>query len=122
MQLPYAENAIIAPEKLTEYLLKLDHPKGGSKAKFFLSHGFSIDNLQRMINALMEHMLTYNVSEVVINPNAVNYVIDGEIRAPDGAFPYITSRVASSRWHHNAASKFGLPHTKETEFPHDRRI
>jgi hypothetical protein len=37
MQLPNADEAIVARDKLENYVLDLAHPIGGGKARFFLS-------------------------------------------------------------------------------------
>lgn len=44
MKLPYAEHCYVAQEKITLYLLNLSHPKGGTKAVFFMAFGFIIEN------------------------------------------------------------------------------
>ena len=40
-QLPRVANAILDNRKITQYLLSTVHPTGASKAKFFISFGFS---------------------------------------------------------------------------------
>ena len=40
-QLPRVANAILENRKITQYLLSTVHPTGASKAKFFMSFGFS---------------------------------------------------------------------------------
>ena len=39
MKLPNAQNAVIAPEKLKDYLLNPTHKKGGTKARLLLALG-----------------------------------------------------------------------------------
>jgi hypothetical protein len=43
-QLPNVANATLDDDKITKYLLNLSHPHGASKAKFFMSLGFSQAN------------------------------------------------------------------------------
>jgi hypothetical protein len=40
-QLPRVANAILDDRKVTQYLLNSVHPTAASKAKFFISFGFS---------------------------------------------------------------------------------
>jgi hypothetical protein len=40
-RLPGVANAILDDRKITQYLLSTVHPTGASKAKFFMSVGFS---------------------------------------------------------------------------------
>jgi filamentous hemagglutinin len=42
MQIPNAVNAAIERSKLVDYLLNVDHPQGGSKARLLTSMGYSI--------------------------------------------------------------------------------
>ena len=41
MTIPNAERAVIAMEKLTEYLLNMSHKRGGAKARLLLSPHYS---------------------------------------------------------------------------------
>jgi hypothetical protein len=57
MRIPNADGAIIAREKIVEYLLNLDHPDGGSKAALLTHCGFSADRPSELENALREQHL-----------------------------------------------------------------
>jgi hypothetical protein len=48
MKLPNAGNAVISQEKIVDYLLNIDHPHGGSKARLFASLGYSTANWQQL--------------------------------------------------------------------------
>lgn len=52
MKLPNAEGATIAENKIVYYLLDSSHPAGGSKAVFFLRHGFFAADWLRVATAL----------------------------------------------------------------------
>ena len=52
MKLPNAENAIIPPDKLTDYLLSQTHLIGRWKAKFFISIGFNETRIDELEEAL----------------------------------------------------------------------
>ena len=53
MPFPEAERAIVTEEKVRDYLLNPSHPIGGSKAVWFASIGYSIENWQDLIDDLM---------------------------------------------------------------------
>ena len=42
-RLPNVRNAVIEERRIREYVLNLDHPAGGPKARFFIGHGFTRD-------------------------------------------------------------------------------
>lgn len=42
-RVPGAEEAVADAAKFTEYLLNLNHPNGGGKARFFLAMGWGIE-------------------------------------------------------------------------------
>lgn len=44
MKLPNRENAVIAPDKLTDYLLNVEHKRGGAKARLLVQFGWQIDD------------------------------------------------------------------------------
>ncbi len=86
--IPNISDAIIAPEKLSDYLLDINHPDGGPKARFFLRFGFSPDRPDILAAALVGHAagLEATISQ---RPNALNYVVTGPISTPDGRAPRI---------------------------------
>ncbi len=47
--------SIVAPEKITEYLLNATHPTGAPKARFFLAAGFSTAAVPEFSAALLRH-------------------------------------------------------------------
>jgi hypothetical protein len=94
VKLPNLDHAIAPPEKITHYLLSLTHPKGRSKAVFFLRFGFTADAWKELDRALREHAAVHEVSEVADTEFGKQYVVEGVIRAPDGRQPPV--RVV---WH-----------------------
>ena len=48
MAFPDAQNAIVAREKVCEYLLNLSHPVGGPKAAWFATLGYSLENSEQL--------------------------------------------------------------------------
>jgi hypothetical protein len=78
--IPNLDRATIEPRKLSEYLLNLDHPKGGAKAKFFLANGFANDTLAA---ALVAH--TAGAEAIVTTtPFSVLYAVEGPLDMPSG--------------------------------------
>ena len=63
MNLPNAENAIIAEDKLADYLLDVTHRRGGSKAKLLHSLGYESRHWQRLADDLRRQHLTAEVIE-----------------------------------------------------------
>ena len=55
MMIPKADKAVIAKDKLCDYLLNPVHRRGGSKAKLLLSMGYSGDDWQRLETDLRVH-------------------------------------------------------------------
>lgn len=81
MKLPYLENAMIPPSKITEYLLNLEHEDGKSKAVFFLMMGFSLGEWQLLRDVLLKHA-QYDVVNTLQTTRGVHYVIEGIIETP----------------------------------------
>ena len=63
MKLPNAVNAIIEEDKLVEYLLNVNHRRGGSKARLLNSLGYRAQNWQRLDDDLRQQHLTADVVE-----------------------------------------------------------
>lgn len=61
MKIPKADKAVIATDKLCDYLLNPVHRRGGSKAKLLLSMGYSEDDWQRLESDLRVHHLAAEV-------------------------------------------------------------
>ncbi len=77
--------------KVTAYLLNLAHPDGGSKAKFFLSYGFSASTPSDSALALLEHPLGSPLVDRVVNSYGVKFVYEGPILAPNGPTSVVRS-------------------------------
>jgi hypothetical protein len=56
VRLPNAENAVIDPEKLRDYLLSPLHPVGRFKAVFFSSFGYTQENWRQFEADLREEV------------------------------------------------------------------
>lgn len=89
MKLPNFQYAVVPEEKITRYLLDLRSEKGKPKAVFFLSFGFMLENWQMFAHALKQHAVAYEVASIRVSKYGVNYVIEGELRTPDGRSPMV---------------------------------
>ncbi|NJL99925.1 MAG: hypothetical protein HC924_14515 [Synechococcaceae cyanobacterium SM2_3_2] len=91
MKLPSSDQVIIAPAKITNYLLCLGHPDGSSKAQFFMKFGFSLDAPVKLINALYDHANSHEVVKIEPTEHGTRYVIEGSLQAADGRTPNLRS-------------------------------
>jgi hypothetical protein len=89
--LPNTTSAIVAPEKITRYLLDYSHPRGGAKAAFFESFGFSQVAWHELRDALLVHAATNAVVAVHSTSSGMKYEISGPLPAPDGRIPAVKS-------------------------------
>jgi hypothetical protein len=80
VKLPNSENAFIAPEKLTDYLLSEFHPGGKSKAKFFRPAGFSEINASLLKKSLLKIAKTQHIKNITESIHGIKYIIDGKIK------------------------------------------
>lgn len=74
--------AIIAAGKITGYLLNPEHREGGSKARFFIACGFSPDEPDPFIEALLRHGEAGNLVGTTDSAFGVKYVCEGPLEAP----------------------------------------
>jgi hypothetical protein len=89
MKLPYLENAIVPASKITDYLLSAAHRDGRHKAAFFTRFGFAADDWETLAAALLRHAAEHEVAKIEASPFGARYVIEGELRAPDGRAPRV---------------------------------
>ena len=84
MKVPNVENAIIAPEKLRDYLLNPEHRRGRSKAKLLLSMGYQTDQWQQLETDLRQQHLIADIDTIESNDYGTAYKIVAELRGPNG--------------------------------------
>ena len=75
MKVPNYEQAIIKSDKLTKYLLNFEHPKGGSKAKFFKIHGYDLSNFEQLAKELIRIINENEVNEILSTSFGINYSV-----------------------------------------------
>jgi hypothetical protein len=91
LNLPNANFATVAEQKIKGYLLNPAHPVGGPKAAFFLRFGFEADEWERLANALIKHAQQNEVHESQPTKYGTRYAIDGPLQTPDGTILNIRS-------------------------------
>ena len=79
---PNADEAVIDPRKLTDYLLAHSHPLGRSKARFFESLGFAAARADLLESALRE--LAKQPDGIMTQDTGfgTKYIADGSLRGP----------------------------------------
>ena len=82
MPIPDAEQAVVAKEKVQDYLLNTDHPVGGPKAIWFTAIGYSPDKWQELADDLLNLVRTSDDFVAKPSPFGVKYEVRGEIGRP----------------------------------------
>lgn len=84
MQLPNADQAIIAQAKLVDYLLNPGHRRGASKAAVLQSFGYTATNWQRLATDLRTYHLPAAVLATRTTPYGTRYEIRAALSTPAG--------------------------------------
>lgn len=89
MKLPNRGRAFVAVEKITSYLLNMQHPKGRGKAIFFTQYGFSVAKWQQLADALFAHAQNHEIARTEQTRFGTRYLIEGELATPVGRRPQV---------------------------------
>lgn len=73
---------MIAPEKITRYLLNLDHPEGRAKAKALYAMGFTVEQPELLENALRDHGFNC-LPALTIVEDGTKYICEGDMNGPN---------------------------------------
>lgn len=84
MKLPNADLAVISLDKLVEYLLNVEHDRGGSKARLLLEFGYSRENWQRLEGDIRRFHLSADVKFVRETAYGTRYEISQVLETPNG--------------------------------------
>ncbi|GJE74766.1 DUF6883 domain-containing protein [Methylorubrum suomiense] len=80
----------VAEDKLVKYLLDINHPVGGPKAKFFLNFGFSPSAPEAFAAALAAHPWLNTQGRLMTPPIGLpRLTFEGPLAAPDGREPRV---------------------------------
>lgn len=82
MKIPNNDYAIIEQSKITDYLLNINHQRGGSKAKMLINYGYSLENWQQLESDIRKFHLNAEVSIIKETPYGIRYEIIAEILTP----------------------------------------
>lgn len=110
-RLPRLGDLIVDRRKITEYLLSASHRDGASKARFFASLGFDVDDWRVLADALLQHGREREVVLEIANPFGRKFVVRCEIGCPNGRNPCI-----DSVW----IAEDEAPPRLVTAYPHER--
>lgn len=89
MKLPNVERAVVGAGKISEYLLSEAHSTGRHKARFFERFGFSRSAPEALIQSLVDHAHSNEVSVTERTAFGTRYAIDGALISPDGRNPRV---------------------------------
>lgn len=92
--LPHAAHATVPEDKITQYLLDINHPDGGPKATFFLNHGYILTSWFLLAADLRLHGQTHPVSGQRPTTGGTNYSVIGPLAMPDGV-----TRTVKTVWY-----------------------
>jgi len=84
LPLPNRFRVEIARRKVTGYLLATAHPVGGAKARYFESRGYSIEEPQKLEDALRQVAAEGTVAKENATRWGIKFVVEGSVIAPDG--------------------------------------
>ena len=89
MKLPNSDLVLVEKDKIVNYLLCLDHPDGGSKARFFQRFGFTMEAWSALAKALCRHGQENEVIIKMESPYGMRYIVEGLLETPKGRRPRI---------------------------------
>jgi hypothetical protein len=108
MKLPYAEQAVVEREKITDYLLNPAHPDNSGKAPFFVSLGFRPDDWPALAAALCKLAVATEVAKSMVTTHGVKYVLDGRMETPGGEMHDRAPDLDCGLWMGQTAPDHGL--------------
>ncbi len=85
MKLPNGENAIVAIEKLIDYCLSTDHPRGKHKARVFAAAcGITAENSDLLLQALLEAAQHGKAVPGLSDDHGQRFTVEWELTGPNG--------------------------------------
>jgi hypothetical protein len=81
----------IGEDKVAQYLLNVDHPKGGPKAEFFIAHGYRPEATTNFLLALFDHGKPGHLVSETPTEFGIKYVYEGPMLMADGSTPRVRS-------------------------------
>lgn len=102
-KLPADADLVVETAKIEAYLLNPSHPRGASKANYFLSVGFRREDVEEFAEALKEHGRTRPIVRESRSAFGEKYQIECQLVAPNGS-----SRCIRSVWIGEANKQYRL--------------
>lgn len=84
MKIPNAANAIIEQMKIERYLLDVDHPQGGTKARLLVSLGYTVSGWQQLAADLRGMHLEEEFVATRETPWGTRYEVVAPLTGPIG--------------------------------------
>ena len=84
MKLPNRERAVIAPDKLTTYLLNIEHERGGTKARLLAEFGYNQGNWRQLEADIRRYHLDAEVDAAKRTLYGMRYEIRASVETPSG--------------------------------------
>ncbi len=84
MKLPNRERAMIAPDKLSAYLLNPSHKRGGTKARLLIQFGYSSTNWHQLEADIRAYHLQADVTGARQTLYGMRYEIHAPLQTPTG--------------------------------------
>lgn len=81
MNAPDWRKAKVDSSKLIDYLQSMTHPRGRSKAIFFLKLGYGLENWRSLAEALQTHALNGKASLIEETEYGALFKVEGEIKS-----------------------------------------
>lgn len=91
MPIPNADRAVVAPQKLSDYLLNVHHPEGMGKAIWFHTLGYNASNPQTLERDLLSVVQSSNDYLEKPSSHGMKYIVDGTITTPKGRQVSVTT-------------------------------
>jgi hypothetical protein len=108
VRIPNAEQAIIEPEKITLYLLNIEHKRGGDKAVLLNSFGYSMENWPLLVDDLRLYHLTVDVTLVRDTPYGQRYEVRAPLVTPSGPLTNCAQYLANRPWRRSTALYYAI--------------
>lgn len=89
LKLPGLEEAYVPKEKITNYLLDVDHESGRGKALFFMHFGFSVEKWEELAQAFSDHAREHEIVSQESTRFGTRYVIEGALNTPIQRMPQV---------------------------------
>jgi hypothetical protein len=91
MSLPGVEQAEVPSQKITDYLLDVNHEQGRGKAQFFLHVGFLLERWEVLAQALIRHAQENDIVKTEATRFGIRYIVEGALHTPGGRIVHIRS-------------------------------